>query len=151
MTNTEKIFLTLFLGAAFIILGFSRICLRKHPKVTSEEISIWYPNVSLAKAIYIAVYLTIIFVFLILFSVISSVIKKADYHVSLLVIAGICLLGLFEGFFSLATSVFPMTERYKPNQYVFDQGKKLKWISITQIALAASEIIICSLIFLFHS
>jgi hypothetical protein len=130
------------LGFALLISGLgviylSRFLLRKHPKMTGNDLK----NLDLSLEGIHQTYLVLNTVTVLSFAFFLFLIYQSnktfwEERVLVLFVPVFVVFALFDGIFALRTKVFPTTTRYNWNSYVYDGEEKLRWVAYWQIGLA---------------
>ena len=137
----------------FIIVAigvFPRIALRKHPKFTSEEITVLRPDLRAIKYKYNAMLLIGCPIFIVLVIAAGIKLEKPAFNEYFLFFTGLLSLGFCDGLFALITGVFAATTRWNWNLFVYDHNKNYRWMAQLQIMLAIFGTIVSLAIFLFY-
>jgi hypothetical protein len=122
--------------------NFSRFCLRKYPKVSSDSIEKLHPKLNNVAFNYIPISIFTTFILEILSFIVFFKIGGLSF-ISLILVFG--SLGasttLFNGIYSLITNIYPAIYRYKWDDFVYDGDKNLRWIAEFQIGISILEIV----------
>lgn len=148
LTQIQSIIFYIFFFIAAAIVGFPRICLRNHPKVTSEEIAILDPKLRGVKYLYPIPLIICPTIILVLLVAAGSPLGKPAFNEMFLFFPVILFIGFYDGLFALITGIFPAMIRWNFNRFVYDPLKAYRWIAQLQILLAILGIMICLAMFL---
>ena len=127
--------LALFSGLG--VVYFSRLLLRKYPKLTGSELESLNPKLESIHRTYRAFNtITLLSVGLFLFLIYQSNRPFWGERVVVLFVPVFAAFTLFDGLFALRTKVFPTTTRYNLNSYVYDSDNRLRWVAFWQLGLS---------------
>ncbi len=138
----------MFLGLGAVYL--SRILLRKHPKMTGDELKNIVPNLEgIHKTYLFNSTLTAFWFAVFLFLMYQLNRTFWEERVGILFVSFFAVLALFDGFFALYMKVFPTSTKYNWNSYLYDPDSKFQWVAYWQIGLAVvllvADFILCIL------
>jgi len=130
------------IGIALLLSGLgviylSRFLLRKHPKMTGNDLKSLSPSLEGIHQTYLVLNtVTVLSFAFFLFLVYQSNKTFWGERVLVLFVPVFIVFALFDGIFALRTKVFPTTTRYNWNSYVYDADEKFRWVAYWQISLA---------------
>jgi len=134
--------LTAVLGISALFAGlgivyFSRLLLRKYPKVTGAELESLHPELEgIFRTYWVFSTVTLFSVGFCLFLIYELNRAFWEERVVVLFVPIFSAFTLLDALFALRTKVFPTTSRLNMNSYVYDRDDQLHWVAFWQTGLS---------------